>query len=433
MINFSIAVLALIILVCIGIPVAYSMGISSVFYILLVDPQYLEVLPNRSITGVNNFLLLAIPFFILAAEIMGKSGLTSKLFNFARLFVGRFQGGLAFVNVVASTIFGSVSGSAIADVSGLGVIEIQAMTEEGYDKDFSVALSAGSSLQSPLIPPSTTVMVYAGVMGVSAGALLMGGLGPGLMIALSQIIYILCIRKKRNFPRDNKVYTKEEIKHILTDGLLTMMLPVIIIGGILGGFVTATEAAALAVVYALFLGFVYYRTMTWESLQECLWNACKTVGNLMLIVAFANAFSWVAAIEKVPDAIAAILMSISSNKYVLLMVVNIFYVFVGMIMDTGAAIILFAPIIGPVLTMVGVNPVHLGIVTVMNLTIGLLTPPVGLVLFTAVNVSKRPFGAVVKAFIPFIIISYAALIVVTFFPAIVTWLPKVCGFAIAAV
>lgn len=433
MINFSIAVLALIILVCIGIPVAYSMGISSVFYILLVDPQYLEVLPNRSITGVNNFLLLAIPFFILAAEIMGKSGLTSKLFNFARLFVGRFQGGLAFVNVVASTIFGSVSGSAIADVSGLGVIEIQAMTEEGYDKDFSVALSAGSSLQSPLIPPSTTVMVYAGVMGVSAGALLMGGLGPGLMIALSQIIYILCIRKKRNFPRDNKVYTKEEIKHILTDGLLTMMLPVIIIGGILGGFVTATEAAALAVVYALFLGFVYYRTMTWKSLQECLWNACKTVGNLMLIVAFANAFSWVAAIEKVPDAIAAILMSISSNKYVLLMVVNLFYVFVGMIMDTGAAIILFAPIIGPVLTMVGVNPVHLGIVTVMNLTIGLLTPPVGLVLFTAVNVSKRPFGAVVKAFIPFIIIGYTALIVVTFFPAIVTWLPKVCGFAIAAV
>ena len=433
MINFSIAVLALIILVCIGIPVAYSMGISSVFYILLVDPQYLEVLPNRSITGVNNFLLLAIPFFILAAEIMGKSGLTSKLFNFARLFVGRFQGGLAFVYVVASTIFGSVSGSAIADVSGLGVIEIQAMTEEGYDKDFSVALSAGSSLQSPLIPPSTTVMVYAGVMGVSAGALLMGGLGPGLMIALSQIIYILCIRKKRNFPRDNKVYTREEIKHIMTDGLLTMMLPVIIIGGILGGYVTATEAAALAVVYALFLGFVYYRTMTWKSLQECLWNACKTVGNLMLIVAFANAFSWVAAIEKVPDAIAAILMSISSNKYVLLMVVNIFYVFVGMIMDTGAAIILFAPIIGPVLTMVGVNPVHLGIVTVMNLTIGLLTPPVGLVLFTAVNVSKRPFGAVVKAFIPFIIISYAALIVVTFFPAIVTWLPKVCGFAIAAV
>ena len=204
MINFGIAVLVLIILVCLGIPVAYSMGLSSAFYILLADPQYLEILPNRSITGVNNFLLLAIPFFILASEIMGKTGLTSKLFNFARLFVGRFRGGLAFVNIIASTIFGSVSGSAIADVSGLGAIEIDAMTEQGYDRDFSIAISAGSSLQAPLIPPSTTVMIYAGVMGLSAGALLMGGVGPGILIALTQIIYVLCIRKKKNFPRDTQ-------------------------------------------------------------------------------------------------------------------------------------------------------------------------------------------------------------------------------------
>ena len=430
MINFGVSVLALVILVCIGIPVAYSMGLSSVFYILLVNPRYLEVLPNRSITGVNSFLLLAIPFFVLAAEIMGKTGLTSKLFAFARLFVGRFRGGLAFVNIIASTIFGSVSGSAIADVSGLGVIEIDAMTEEGYDKDFAIAITAGSSLQAPLIPPSTTVMVYAGVMSVSAGALLMGGVGPGLLIALSQIIYVLAIRKKMNFPRDTRKYTKKEIMTIVSDGLVVMMLPVIIIGGILLGLVTPTEAAALAVAYALFLGFVYYRNMTFKDLTECLWNACKTVGNLMLIVAFANAFSWVAAIEKVPDAIAAILMNISSNPYVLLMIVNVFYIFVGMIMDTGAAIILFAPIIGPVLTAVGVNPIHLAMVTIMNLTIGLLTPPVGLVLFTAVNVGKRPFGSVVKAFMPFIIIAYLALFVVTFIPAIVTFIPTLCGFAV---
>lgn len=430
MINFGVSVLALVILVCIGIPVAYSMGLSSVFYILLVNPRYLEVLPNRSITGVNSFLLLAIPFFVLAAEIMGKTGLTSKLFAFARLFVGRFRGGLAFVNIIASTIFGSVSGSAIADVSGLGVIEIDAMTEEGYDKDFAIAITAGSSLQAPLIPPSTTVMVYAGVMSVSAGALLMGGVGPGLLIALSQIIYVLAIRKKMNFPRDTRKYTKKEIMTIVSDGLVVMMLPVIIIGGILLGLVTPTEAAALAVAYALFLGFVYYRNMTFKDLTECLWNACKTVGNLMLIVAFANAFSWVAAIEKVPDAIAALLMNISSNPYVLLMIVNVFYIFVGMIMDTGAAIILFAPIIGPVLTAVGVNPIHLAMVTIMNLTIGLLTPPVGLVLFTAVNVGKRPFGSVVKAFMPFIIIAYLALFVVTFIPAIVTFIPTLCGFAV---
>lgn len=235
MINFGIAVLVLIILVCLGIPVAYSMGLSSAFYILLADPQYLEILPNRSITGVNNFLLLAIPFFILASEIMGKTGLTSKLFNFARLFVGRFRGGLAFVNIIASTIFGSVSGSAIADVSGLGAIEIDAMTEQGYDRDFSIAISAGSSLQAPLIPPSTTVMIYAGVMGLSAGALLMGGVGPGILIALTQIIYVLCIRKKKNFPRDTQKYTLKEVLKIVLDGLITLMLPVIIIGGILSG------------------------------------------------------------------------------------------------------------------------------------------------------------------------------------------------------
>ncbi|MBO5570047.1 MAG: TRAP transporter large permease [Clostridia bacterium] len=428
MINFGIAIAVLIILICVGVPVAYSMGLSSVFYILIVNPRYLEILPNRSISGINSFLLLAIPFFVLAGEIMTKTDLSRKLFNFARLFVGRFRGGLAFVNIIASTIFGSCSGSAIADVSGLGVIEIEEMTREGYDRDFSIAISAGSSLQAPLIPPSTTVMVYAGVMNVSAGALLMGGVGPGLMIALAQILYVLLIRNKRNFPRDDKKYTKGEIRKTVADGLVTMIMPVIIIGGILGGLVTATEAAAIAVAYCLFLGFVYYRNMTWKSLKECLWNTCKTVGNLMLIVAFANAFSWVAAIEKVPDEIAAMLMSISSNKYVLLMIVNVFYIFVGMIMDTGAAIILFAPIIGPVLTTCGVNPIHLAMVTIMNLTIGLLTPPVGLVLYTAVNVGKRPFEKVVKAFMPFIYISYGALILVTFFPAIVTWLPRLAGF-----
>ena len=427
MINFGIAVLALIVLVCIGIPVAYSMGLSSVIYILMVNPQYLEVLPNRSITGVNSFLLLAIPFFVLASEIMSKTGITTKLFKFARLFAGKQKGGMCFVNIIASTIFASVSGSAIADVSGLGKMKIQAMEDQGYDKDFAVALSAGTSLQSPIIPPSTTVMIYAGVMGMSAGALLMAGVGPGIFIALTQIIYILAIRNKRNFPVDTNVYSKKEVGQIVKDGLITLMLPVIIIGGIMGGFVTATEAAALAVCYALFLGFFYYKTMKWPEFRDCLWTTCKTVGNLLLIVAFANAFSWVAAIEKVPDEIAAFLTGISSNPLILLLIVNLFYVFVGMVMDVGAAIILFAPIIGPVLTGVGVDPIHLGMITVINLTVGLLTPPVGLVLYTAVGVGKRPFGAVVKSFIPFIIMAYLDLLVITFFPKISTFLPYLLG------
>lgn len=430
MIKFAIGIVLLIVLVCIGIPVAYAMGISSAIYVMLVNPAYLNVLPIRAMAGVNQFLLLAIPFFVLAAEIMTKTDISRKLFAFARLFVGRHRGGLAFVNILASTIFGSISGSAIADVSGLGVIEIDEMTREGYDRDFAIAITAGSSLQSPLIPPSTTVMIYAGVMGISAGALLMAGVGPGLMIAAAQILYILAIRKKKNFPRDTKKYSGKEILLIVRDGLITMLMPVIIIGGILGGYVTPTEAAAIAVLYALILGFIVYRNMKLKDLGDCLWGSCKTVGNLFLIIAFANVFSWVAGVEKIPDQIAAFLTSISDNPYILLMIVNVFYVFVGMIMDTGAAIILFAPIIGPVMTAVGVNPVHLGMVTIMNLTIGLLTPPVGLVLFTAVGVGKRPFDKVVKCFVPFIVLSYAALIVVTFIPQIVTWLPTMLGYTI---
>ena len=244
MTTFLFSIALLILLIFIGVPVAYSMGLSSILYIILVDPSYLQILPVRTMTGVNSFILMSIPFFMLAAEIMVKTDISRKLFAFARLFIGRFRGGLAFVNVVASTIFGSISGSAIGDMTGLGAIEIDEMEKEGYDKDFAIALSAASSLQSPLIPPSTTAMVYAGCVTISTGALLLGGLGPGLLIGLSQIVYILLIRKKRNFPKDERVYVAGEKKKIVRDGLVALVLPLIILGGILSGACTATEAAA---------------------------------------------------------------------------------------------------------------------------------------------------------------------------------------------
>lgn len=428
MINFLIALAILVFLICIGLPIAHSMGAASVLYVLIVNPSYLQVLPIRSMAGINQFLLLAIPFFVLAGELLTSGGISERLYNFARLFVGRFRGGLAFVNVVASTIFGACSGSAIADVSGLGKIEIAEQTRAGYEKGFSAAVTAASALQAPLIPPSTTMMVYAGVMGVSAGALLIGGLIPGLLIGASQIVYILCIRNKRNFPRDTHQYSASEKVVIVRDGMVTMLLPVIIVGGITGGFVTATEAAAVAVAYALFLGFAVYRTLTIASLMDILWRSCKMVGNLFMIIAFANAFSWVAGMEKVPDMIAATLLKISSNPLILLCIVNLFYIAVGMLMDTGAAIILFAPILGPVMHSVGVDPIHFGVVTVVNLTIGLLTPPVGLVLFTTMNVSKVPFNKLMKEYMPFIVISYAVLFLISFVPAITIGLPRLIGY-----
>lgn len=426
---FLCSLLLLVVLILIGIPVAYSMAATSMLYILLIMPSFLKVLPTRALTGVNSFILMSIPFFILAAEIMVRTNISRKLFAFARLLIGRFPGGLAFVNVVASTIFGSISGSAIGDMTGLGKIEIEEMTKEGYDRDFAIALSAASSLQSPLIPPSTTAMVYAGCVSISTGALLLGGIGPGLMIAGSQILYILFTRKKNHYPRDEKTYTKDEKRIIVRDGLIALMLPLIILGGILGGFCTATEAAALAVAYALILGYFVYKNLNFQVMKEILGTTSKSVANIFMIVAFANAFSWAAGMEQIPDKLAHLLSQISSNPIVLLLIVNIFYILAGMVMDVGAAIILFAPILAPVMTKVGVDPVHFAVITITNLTMGVLTPPVGLVLFSAVSVGKRPLDKIVGAMKPFLIMDSVILIVITVVPEVVTAVPALFGYS----
>ncbi|MCI6275296.1 MAG: TRAP transporter large permease [Clostridium sp.] len=426
--TFILSIVILVILILMGIPVAYAMGATSLLYIIMVDPSYLQILPVRSLTGVNSFILMSIPFFMLAAEIMVRTDISRKLFAFARLFIGRFRGGLAFVNVIASTIFGSISGSAIGDMTGLGAIEIDEMEKEGYDKDFAIALSAASSLQSPLIPPSTTAMVYAGCVSISTGAILLGGLGPGLLIGASQIIYILLIRKKNNFPRDNRVYEKGEKKSIVKDGIIALILPLIILGGILGGFCTATEAAAMAVVYSMILGFFVYKNLNFKEMKDILWSTSKTVANIFMIIAFANAFSWAAGMEQIPAKLATMLQSISSSPIILLLIVNVFFILVGMVMDVGAAIILFAPILAPVMLKVGVDPIHFAVLTITNLTMGVITPPVGLVLFSAVSVGKRPFDKVVKAMIPFLVVDAIILILLIVFPQIVIGIPKLCGF-----
>lgn len=426
--TFLFVIFLLIVLILLGVPVAYSMGATAILYIVMVNPSFLKILPVRSMIGVNSFILMSTPFFMLTAEIMVQADISRKLFAFARLLVGRFRGGLAFVNVIASTIFGSISGSAIGDMTGLGKIEIDEMEKEGYDKDFSIALSAASSLQSPLIPPSTTVMVYAGCVTISTGALLMGGLGPGLLIGLSQIVYILFIRKKRNFPKDTREYAPGEKRAIVKDGIIALILPLIILGGILGGFFTATEAAAVAALYALILAFFVYKSMNLKSFGNVLWTTGRTVGNIFLIVAFSNAFSWAAGMEQIPDKLADMLLHISSNPIILLFIVNIFYIMAGMVMDVGAAIILFAPILAPVMTKVGVDPIHFAVLTITNLTMGVLTPPVGLVLFSAVSVGKRPFDKVVKALTPFLVIDAAILILLIICPPITTAIPHMLGF-----
>ena len=428
MTEFAIAMGILLGTILIGIPISYSMGITGLVYILITNPDYIVVIPNRLYEGVNQFQLLAIPFFLLAADIMVSADISGKLFRFVKLFVGRFRGGLAYVNVLVSMVFGSISGTALGDIAALGKVEMDAMDEEGYDPNFSCALTAASSLQSPLIPPSNIAVLYASVMGLSVGALFLAGLLPGIMLGLAQILYILSIRDRKNFPAGKEKHTGKEKRRIVIDGLITLGMPFIIIGGVLGGFFTATESANIACVYSLLLGAVVYRNYHVKDFAAALENVAHQMANIFLIISFASVFAWIMGRERIPEQIAGLLLSLSNNKYVLLLLINLFLLIVGMFMDTGAAIILFVPILAPIMYEVGVHPVHFAVAVLLNLTLGLITPPVGVVLYSASAVGKRKFEDVVKAMIPFLVISFSVLALVSLFPVWTLFLPKLFGF-----
>lgn len=329
MIEFGIATALLIFTIMIGIPIAFAIGITSVLYIIMTNPGNTQVMLLRMFSGVDSFILMAIPLFVLAAEIMVRSGISTKLFNFVRLFVGRMRGGLAYVNVLVSTIFGSISGAALSDIAGLGLIEIESMKEDGYEHDFACAVTAVSSVQSTLIPPSNSAVLYGGIMSISVGALFIAGLVPGLLLAASQILYIALMSKKLGLPKRDEKYTKSEVIQIIKDGFIGIMMPIIILIGILGGFFTPTEAAGIAVAYSLIIGCFVYRNIKLEDIKEALWSSVKTSGNLFIIIAFSSAFSWALGMENVPDQIANYMLGISSNPKVLLFIVNILLIIIG--------------------------------------------------------------------------------------------------------
>ena len=426
--EFALAMVILIGAILLGIPISYAMGITGLTYILMTNPSYIVVIPNRLYEGINQFQLLAIPFFLLASDIMVNADISGKLFRLVKLFVGRFRGGLAFVNVIVSMIFGSISGTALGDIASLGPIEMDEMDKEGYDKNFSCALTCASSLESPLTPPSNIAVLYASVMSLSVGALFLAGVIPGIMLGGGQILYIISIRDRMNFPRSLEKRTKKQILRIAIDGLVTMGMPFIIIGGVLGGVFTATESANIACLYALFLGVIAYRNYHLNDFLSALGGIARQMANIFLIISFSSVFAWVMGKEKVPEAIAAFMLSISDNKYLLLLMVNIFLLIVGMWMDTGAAIILFAPILAPIMYKVGIAPVHFAVIMLLNLTIGLVTPPVGVVLYAGAAVGKRKFEDVVKALVPFMILAILVLAIVCFVPQTATWLPTISGF-----
>jgi tripartite ATP-independent transporter DctM subunit len=414
----------LIVTILIGIPIAFAMAITSTIYILMTMPQNICAIPLRMFAGADSFILMAIPLFVLAAEIMVSAGISTKLFDFVRLFLGRIRGGLAYVNVVGSTVFGSISGAALSDVAGLGKVEIEAMKEDGYKPEFACAITAASSLQSPLIPPSNVAVLYGGIMSLSIGALFLAGLIPGLLLAGSQIAHIAINAKRMNLPKDTKQYSRAEIITIVKDGLIAMMMPVIIVGGILSGMVTPTESAGVAVFYAIIVGLFVYRNVHLQDFINALWSAAKTSANLFLIIAFSTAFAWAMGAQNVPDQLAKFMLEISNNPMTLLFILNIVLLIVGMWMECGAAVILFAPILAPIMYHVGIQPVHFAVVMIVNLTLGLITPPVGVILYATASVGKVKFEELVKACMPLIIMALIVLALITYIPEISLFVPR---------
>ncbi|WP_238082554.1 MULTISPECIES: TRAP transporter large permease [Pseudescherichia] len=415
------------ILLALGMPVAFAVGLSAVAGALWIDLP-LEALMIQITSGVNKFTLLAIPFFILAGAIMAEGGIARRLVNFAYVFVGFIRGGLSLVNIVASTFFGAISGSSVADTASIGSVMIPEMEKKGYPREYAAAVTASGSVQAILIPPSHNSVIYSLAAGgtVSIATLFIAGVLPGLLLGVSLMVLCLGFAHKRGYPKGERIPFKQALK-ILFDALWGLMTVVIILGGILSGIFTATESAAVACLWAFFVTMFIYRDYKWSELPKLMCRTVKTVTIVMILIGFAAAFGSVMTYMQLPMRITEFFTSLSDNKYVILMYLNIMLLVVGTLMDMAPLILILTPVLLPVTNSLGIDPVHFGMIMMVNLGIGLITPPVGSVLFVASAVSKQKIETVVKAMMPFYAMLLVVLAMVTYIPAISLWLPGVLG------
>jgi tripartite ATP-independent transporter DctM subunit len=409
-------------MVVVGVPVAIALSASSMIFVAIVGRLPELVVIHRMVNGVDSFPLLAVPFFILAGNLMNTAGITARIFTFARAMVGWMRGGLGHVNVGASVIFAGMSGAAVADAGGLGTIEIKAMRDAGYDADFSVGVTAASSTIGPIIPPSLPMVIYGVVASASIGQLFAAGFIPGLLMAVALMVMVAWYARKRDYPRDAR-FSLSVLGQSFARAFLSLLTPIIIVGGILFGVFTPTEAAIAASAYALVLGAVVYRTLTWKRLVRVSMDTVETTAIVLFIVAGASIFAWLLTSNRVTEQFAALILTITDNPILILLLINLILLVVGCFMETIAAITILTPVLLPVVVGLGVDPVHFGVIMVLNLMIGLLTPPVGMVLYVLSRVSDVPFERCVAATAPFLVPLVLVLGLVTFVPWFSMFLP----------
>ena len=414
------------IMIFLRFPIAYSVGISTVLCLISMG-QNLTVLPLQMVKGVWSFSLMAVPFFITMGVLMGTGGISDKLIALANSLVGWMRGGLAMVNIVASYFFGGISGSASADTASLGSILIPMMVDEGYDPDFSTAVTITSSCEGLLVPPSHNMVIFAtSAGGVSVGALFMAGYIPGALLAIALMVGSYIISVKRNYPKGAPFSIKNFIKQI-GQSIWALLAVLIVVVGVVGGVFTATESAAIAVIYSLIVSVYIYKGLNWKGVWKCLEQCIDTLAIVLILISLSGAFGYCLTNLHVPAKAATFITSISSNRTVVILLLNVIILFLGMIMDMAPIILIATPILLPVAMEMGIHPVQFGIMMVLNCGIGLLTPPVGAVLFIGSAVAKRPMEKVVKATLPFYLCMIIALILISFIPDISLWLPRLTG------
>ena len=417
----------LVFLLLAGLPVAIVLGVVSTTWVMWAGSS-MQMIASRMYAGIDVFVLMAIPFFCLAGEIMNRCGITDRLIQFVNFVIGRVRGGLAQANIYSSLLFAGITGAAVADVAALGSVFIPAMEKQGYTRRFSAMITAASSIIGPIIPPSIIVVIYGAVTGISVGSIFAACMIPGVIVGLSMSAYVAVLARIRNFPKIEEPFELKGFVICLKDSVLALIMPLIIVGGIFTGVFTPTEAAAIAVFYALLIGVVVYRTVSISVVVQSVYNAMRTSAMLFFIIGFANILGWIIARDQLPEAIARFLLTLSSNPKILMLLVVGLLLFVGTWLEITASCIILAPILAPVMAHLGIHPVHFAVVMIVTLNVGLITPPLGVAIFAAVGVGKVSFEDVVREIWPFLILDLFVILLLTFIPELSLAIPRALGF-----
>lgn len=420
--------IGLIVFAAIGVPLAFSIGASCITYLSAAKPMFLSMMPQRIWNGVYSELMIAMPLFMLAGELMNTGGITKRIINFCMELLRPIRGGLGEVNIVASMIFGGISGSSVADTSALGSILIPAMEKEGYPPDASAGITVASSTMGMIIPPSTPMVVYAMISGASVGALFMAGAVPGILIGLTQLVLVYIISGRKGWHPEKVPFDSKRFTKAIVSGIPALLMPLFIIVCVSGGICTASESAGVAVLYSIIVGFFIYRELTWKDVWNALKKTLISSSSIMIIIGFTSIFTWVLTIQKVPDMVANFFMSMNMPTWAIALMFDVLILIIGTFIDVSPAILMLTPILLPVMESYGITALQFGAMMITGLAIGLVTPPVGMCLNACNKINRMPITDIFKGALPYITCNVLVLVAISLFPTLTTWLPALMGY-----